>query len=89
MNFIITDYIKNNAKKLMFIEKVQNYYEKGIQNCCFIPFSKVCKIKKKWKEFRMKTKYFKILIHKLWNKYFPIFSMSLAEKSIENMDQAT
>lgn len=49
---------------------------------------KVLKIQKKWKEYRMKIKYFKILMHKLWNKYFQIFAMSFAEKNFENMDQA-
>lgn len=39
------------------------------------------------REYRIKIKYFKILIHKLWNKYFPIISMNLAEKKFENMDQ--
>ena len=26
-------------------------------------------------------------MNKLWNKYFPIFAMNLAEKNFENMDQ--
>lgn len=86
--FIVADLIQNNAKKFEFFESLNIYFNKSIFFVFLSFFCSVRRIQQKWKEFRLKIKYFKILIHKLWNKYFFLFAMNFAEKGLEKMDQA-